>query len=58
MNDLEIRQYEESIINTINSKALPLEIKRLIVKDILILIENELSEELSKLQSVSEQEEV
>ena len=34
MNDLEIRQFEESLVNLINEAALPLEIKRLIVADI------------------------
>ena len=34
MNDLEIRQFEESLVNLINEASLPLEIKRLIVADI------------------------
>lgn len=34
MNSLEIREFEQSIINLFNECALPMEIKRLIVNDI------------------------
>lgn len=34
MNSLEIREFEQSIINLFNECGLPMEIKRLIVKDI------------------------
>lgn len=34
MNSLEIREFEQSIVNLINDCGLPIEIKRLIVNDI------------------------
>ena len=57
MNDLEIRQYEESIIEAINSKPLPLEIKRLILRDIMTSVENELGKEIMQQQQQQETKE-
>lgn len=57
MNDLEIRAYEESIIQAINSKPLPLEIKRLILRDIMASVESELAKELMKQQQEEPKEE-
>ena len=34
MNSLEIREFEQSIVNLINGCGLPMEVKRLIVNDI------------------------
>ena len=34
MNSLEIREYEQAIVNLINECGLPMEVKRLIVNDI------------------------
>ena len=34
MNSLEIREFEQSIVNLINDCGLPIEIKRIIVNDI------------------------
>lgn len=39
MNDLDIRRFEEQLVDLINSTPLPLEVKRLIVADVYSKIE-------------------
>lgn len=39
--DLEIRLFEENLVSTINESQLPIEIKRLVVANILTKIESE-----------------
>lgn len=41
MNSLEIREFSQSIINFINQNPLPIEVKRLALKDILAQTEKE-----------------
>jgi hypothetical protein len=48
MNDLEIREYEQDIVDAINSKPLPLEVKRLIVAEILRNINDSIMAEVQK----------
>lgn len=38
MNNLEIREFEQAIINQINQYPLPLEVKRLIVENICVQV--------------------
>ena len=41
MNSLQIREFSQSIINFINASQLPIEVKRLALKDIMTQIETE-----------------
>ncbi len=55
MNNLEIREFEQAIINFANQSALPIEVKRLCFADILRQVETEseraLGEEIVKRQA-------
>lgn len=55
MNDIEIRNYEEKIIETINSVPLPLEIKRLIVWDIYQKVEIATNQAMEQQQKEKEE---
>ena len=51
MNNLQIREFSQSIINFINASQLPIEVKRLALKDILSQVEAETNKVLqSELQ--------
>ena len=52
MNSLQIREFSQSIINFVNASQLPIEVKRLALKDILSQVEAETNKVLqSELQS-------
>lgn len=59
MNSLEIREFEQSIINLFNECGLPMEIKRLIVNDIAGQInraaDNQINVELAERNRESEE---
>lgn len=46
MNNLEIRRFEQSIIEFIDSQQIPLEVKRLCLQDILTKVETSLNVQL------------
>lgn len=51
MNSLQIREFSQSIINFVNTSQLPIEVKRLALKDILSQVEEETNKVLqSELQ--------
>ena len=51
MNNLQIREFSQSIINFVNASQLPIEVKRLALKDILSQVEAETNKVLqSELQ--------
>ena len=51
MNSLQIREFSQSIINFVNASQLPIEVKRLALKDILSQVEAETNKVLqSELQ--------
>ena len=60
MNRLEIREFEQSIINLFNGCGLPMEIKRLIVNDIAEQInraaDNQINVELAERNKAKESE--
>lgn len=60
MNSLEIREFEQSIINLFNGCALPMEIKRLIVNNIADQInraaDNQINVELAERNKAKESE--
>lgn len=60
MNSLEIREFEQSIVNLINDCGLPIEIKRLIVNDIAEQInraaDNQINVELAERNKAKESE--
>ena len=60
MNSLEIREFEQSIINLFNECGLPMEIKRLIVNDIAEQInraaDNQINIELAERNKAKESE--
>lgn len=60
MNSLEIREFEQSIVNLINSCSLPMEIKRLIVNDIAEQVNeatnNQINAELAERNKAKESE--
>lgn len=41
MNSLQIREFSQSIINFVNASQLPIEVKRLALKDIMAQVEDE-----------------
>ena len=48
MNSLQIREFSQSIINFINTSQLPIEVKRLALKDIMTQIETETNKVLTE----------
>ena len=60
MNSLEIREFEQSIVNLLNGCGLPMEIKRLIVNDIAEQInrvaDNQINIELAERNKAKESE--
>ena len=48
MSNLEIREFSQAIINFVNSSALPVEVKRLALKDIMAQIETETNKVLTE----------
>ena len=48
MGNLEIREFSQAIINFVNSSALPVEVKRLALKDIMAQIETETNKVLTE----------
>lgn len=48
MNNLQIREFSQSIINFVNASPLPLEVKRLALLDIQNQVENAVNEMLKK----------
>ena len=60
MNSLEIREFEQSIVNLFNGCGLPMEIKRLIVNDIAGQInraaDNQINAELEERNKAKESE--
>lgn len=60
MNSLEIREFEQSIVNLINDCGLPIEIKRIIVNDIAGQInraaDNQINIELAERNKAKENE--
>ena len=55
MNDLDIRAYEQDIVDAINSRPLPLEIKRLILSEILGNINNSIMAEVQKASEIEKE---
>ena len=60
MNSLEIREFEQSIVNLINDCGLPIEIKRIIVNDIAGQVnraaDNQINVELAERNKAKESE--
>ena len=60
MNSLEIREFEQSIVNLLNGCGLPMEIKRLIVNDLAEQInrdaDNQINIELAERNKAKESE--
>lgn len=60
MNSLEIREFEQSIVNLINDCGLPIEIKRIIVNDIAVQVnraaDNQINIELAERNKEKESE--
>lgn len=52
--DLQIRQFQTGLIDYINKSTLPMEVKRLVIKDILLQIERASNEFINQL--IKEQE--
>lgn len=48
MNNLQIREFSQSIINFVNASQLPIEVKRLALKDILSQVEAETNKVLTE----------
>lgn len=48
MNSLQIREFSQSIINFVNASQLPIEVKRLALKDILAQVEEETTKVLTE----------
>ena len=48
MGNLEIREFSQAIINFVNKSALPIEVKRLVLKDILAQVEEETTKVLTE----------
>lgn len=48
MNSLQIREFSQSIINFVNASQLPIEVKRLALKDIIAQIETETNKVLTE----------
>ena len=48
MKNLEIREFSQAIINFVNQSTLPMEVKRLVLKDIMAQIETETNKVLTE----------
>lgn len=48
MNSLEVREFTQSIINFTMQSALPIEVKRLCIKDILVQLEESTNAQILK----------
>lgn len=48
MSNLEIREFSQAIINFVNQSTLPIEVKRLALKDILAQVEEETTKVLTE----------
>lgn len=48
MNSLQIREFSQSIINFVNASQLPIEVKRLALKDIMAQVEDETTKVLTE----------
>lgn len=48
MGNLEIREFSQAIINFVNQSTLPMEVKRLALKDILAQVEEETTKVLTE----------
>ena len=48
MSNLEIREFSQAIINFVNQSTLPIEVKRLALKDIMAQIETETNKVLTE----------
>lgn len=48
MKNLEIREFSQAIINFVNQSTLPMEVKRLALKDIMVQIETETNKVLTE----------
>ena len=48
MGNLEIREFSQAIINFVNQSTLPLEVKRLALKDIMAQVEDETTKVLTE----------
>jgi len=46
--NLKIRQFEDDLVNLINSNDLPIEVKRIILQDVLQIVENKANEIILK----------
>ena len=48
MKNLEIREFSQAIINFVNQSTLPMEVKRLVLKDIMAQVEEETTKVLTE----------
>lgn len=48
MSNLEIREFSQAIINFVNSSTIPMEVKRIALKDILTQVEEEANKVLTE----------
>lgn len=48
MSNLEIREFSQAIINFVNSSTIPIEVKRIALKDILAQVEEEANKVLTE----------
>ena len=48
MSNLEIREFSQAIINFVNSSTIPMEVKRIALKDILAQVEEETNKVLTE----------
>ena len=48
MKNLEIREFSQAIINFVNQSTLPMEVKRLVLKDIMAQVEDETTKVLTE----------
>lgn len=55
MSNLEIREFSQAIINFVNQSTLPIEVKRLALKDILAQVEEETTKVLTEELKVREE---
>lgn len=57
MNSLEIRELQQQIIGQFNRAALPMEVKRLIMAEIMVQIDNAAAQEINMLIKEKEKQE-
>lgn len=55
MSNLEIREFSQAIINFVNQSTLPIEVKRLALKDIMAQVEEETTKVLTEELKVREE---